>query len=331
MIFDDVKAQPSAVRVLRAALDRDRVASAYLFEGPSGIGKERTAIAFASAALCTKKPNIGCGMCETCRRVEGGKHPDVRLITPREEGDRNLQVEFVRSEVLPFSQFAPFEGPRAFLIFREADVSLPAHHAEAANALLKTIEEPRARVHFVFLAERAERLLPTIRSRAQRVRFQRLPELTLSQILESRGVHKDKHARAIALSAGSADRALAFAGEGSEALAALVRRTDAAIESKKPSRVIASAEELAKHDDLHLVLDVLSLHYRDVAWTSLHSRPPETSLLPGDELRERAKTLSAEGAASRAIALVSAQQKLERAVNAELFLDALLPELSRMR
>ena len=177
--FDSIYSQPSAVRTLERALASDRLATAYLFEGPSGVGKERTALALAEALVATDEASR--------RRLRAGSHPDARVFRPRDEGHRNVQVDYVRSEILPVAQFAPFEAERAFLIFPEADVSFPEHHPEAANALLKTLEEPRPNVHFVLLAERPDRLLATIRSRCQRVRFGRLPDETLARILEEHG------------------------------------------------------------------------------------------------------------------------------------------------
>ncbi|MET0386942.1 MAG: AAA family ATPase, partial [Polyangiales bacterium] len=181
--FAHIAEQEGAVRVLQHALDHDRVAHAYLFEGPSGVGKERVAIALACTLLCRTARSGQTCECNTCQRVRAGNHPDVRVFRPRDEGDRNLQVELIRSELLPFTKFAPFEAEAACVIFPEADVSFPVHHAEAANALLKTLEEPRPRVTFLLLSERPDRLLPTIRSRCQRVRFRPLGAAALERIL----------------------------------------------------------------------------------------------------------------------------------------------------
>ena len=161
--FSQILAQESAVRTLRHALAQDRVAHAYLFEGPSGVGKERAALALAAALLCPNARSGAACSCNACGRIQSGVHPDVRVFRPRDEGDRNLAVEVVRSEILPFARFAPFEGEAACLIFPEADVSFPEQHAESANALLKTLEEPRTKLTFMLLSERPDRLLPTIR------------------------------------------------------------------------------------------------------------------------------------------------------------------------
>ena len=124
-------------------------------------------------------------------------HPDIEVLVA-ERGWRALRpydrigavYDFVRNEILKVAQFAPFEAAASFLIFPEADVSFPDQHPEAGNALLKSIEEPRPGVCFVLISERPDRLLLTIRSRCQRVRFGRLPELVLSELLEGQGVER---------------------------------------------------------------------------------------------------------------------------------------------
>src|SRR5690606_10229926 len=116
------EAQDTALRILERAVASGRVASAYLFEGPSGVGKQRTAIALAQCVLGADAA--------TARRIEEGAHPDVRVFLPREEGKRNIQVDQLRSEILPFAQYAPFEARAAFVIFPEADVSFPENPPE---------------------------------------------------------------------------------------------------------------------------------------------------------------------------------------------------------
>jgi len=327
--FAHVAAQESAVRILTHALERDRVAHAYLFEGPSGVGKERAALTLAAALLCPEARRIGNDCtCHTCERIRAGKHPDVRVIRPRDEGDRNLQVEFIRSEILPFTKFAPFEAQVACLIFPEADVSFPIQHAGAANALLKTLEEPRARVTFLLLSERPDRLLPTIRSRCQRVCFRPLPAATLAQILTERGISEAVRPHAIALSQGRADRALALAeGDTLQRLVDLVLRIDAAVAAAQPGDLLDLARELADADDLDALLAALALFYRDVAQVALqvHVGPVGLSFESQEALlATRAAQLGATHAAERVAAISATQEAIERNANTETALDSLL-------
>lgn len=327
--FDDVRAQPNAVRVLKQALKNDRVASAYLFDGPSGVGKTRAALALASALVCNEKPRVGCGTCTACQRAQDGKHPDVRVVKPRDEGDQNIQVEFIRQEVLPFAQYAPFEARAAVMIFADADICFPSNHSESANAMLKTLEEPRPNVHFILISARPERLLQTIRSRCQRVRFQRLPNATLQQVLEEHNIVAAERDAIVGMADGRADVALTLASEGKGAtLLELAARIDATIEASKPGACIELSESLAKRDDLPLVLDTLSSYYRDVAAVGLAL--PTSALLFGASvhtIRDRAAVLSPERAAARVDLIRRTAEAIDRNANAQITLDSMLLSL----
>ncbi|HEX2676983.1 MAG TPA: DNA polymerase III subunit delta' [Polyangiales bacterium] len=325
-LFDDVKGQTAAVAALKRTLANDRVAHGYLFEGPSGVGKERAAIALACALLCPDAPKVGCGVCHTCQRVREGKHPDVRVFRPRDEGHRNIQVETVRDEILQFTKFAPFEASAAVLIFPEADVSFPVVHAEAANALLKTLEEPRPQITFVLLSERPDRLLPTIRSRCQTVRFAALGAELLREILAQHAVPEEARDSAIALARGRADRALLLAEEGrAERLLELALRIDEAASSRRAGAIIDAADELAGSDEREILLDTLALFYRDICNAALLGDAAPLSFPHRAELvRKRAETLGASGAASRVQAIEATVDALTRNAQPELAMDAML-------
>jgi DNA polymerase-3 subunit delta' len=327
--FDSVIAQPGAVRTLRLAVERGRVASAYLFEGPSGVGKQKAALALAQAMVCETAPGKGCGACATCRRAAEGKHPDVRTFGPRDEGNRNIQVDFLRNEILPFAQYAPFEARAALLIFPEADVSFPEAHPESANALLKTLEEPRKNVHFVLLAERPDRLLPTIRSRCQTVRFNRLPPQVVDRILADHRVGERERDAAVALSDGRADRALTLAESGTgERVLGHALHIDRCVESARPGALVALAEDLARSDDLPLALDTLATFYRDVAAAALGAGDDALTFRhQADAVRERAQTLSPARAAARVELLRETVDTFEWNANKQVALDGLFYRL----
>jgi DNA polymerase-3 subunit delta' len=330
MTFASVEGQEPALRALRHALHAGRLAQAYLFVGASGVGKQKTALALAQAALCAKQPGEGCGACETCRRAEEGKHPDVRFFAPRDEGNRNLQVEYLRNEILPFAKFAPFEGRAAFLIFAEADLCFPVQHPEAANALLKTLEEPRPNVHFVLLSERPERLLPTIRSRCQRLRFARLSSAVLDRILERHGAPEALRRPALALAAGRADRALELCvDERAQQLLDWALRIEQALEQRDPGELLELGEQLASASDRSLVLESLGTFYRDVAACSLGLADEGLAFAHQAALiHARAERLTAAVAAERVAKLHQLGEDLERNANPQVAIDGLLFALS---
>jgi DNA polymerase III subunit delta' len=216
------------------------------------------------------------------------------------------------------------------LIFPEADVSFPVHHAEAANTLLKTLEEPRRNVHFVLLAERPDRLLTTIRSRAQSVRFTALSTSLVRDILQRHDVPADAQPAAIALAQGRADVALRLAEDHrAERLLEVALRIDDAVHERRVGVVLDLAEDLASSDDRTLLLDTLALFYRDVASLALLGPDAQLSFPQRTSLIEtRAQALGAQRAARRVQRIDEAREALGRNANPEVAMDAMLFSLS---
>jgi DNA polymerase III gamma/tau subunit len=166
-----IEGQPRAVDILRAALAAGKLHHAYLFEGPEGAGKAATARALAMARQCESVDAMarrdGCGECSACTKVEAGTHPDVIWFDMTPKG----LTERVR-ELLATLGFRPHEGRARVVIFDPAHLLAPVpERAEAANVLLKTLEEPPADTHFILVTAEPRRLPITVRSRCQSVRF----------------------------------------------------------------------------------------------------------------------------------------------------------------
>lgn len=166
-----IEGQPRAVEVLRAARAAGKLHHAYLFEGPEGAGKAATARALAMALECeSPEPAArrdGCGACVPCQKVEAGTHPDVLWFDMTPKG----LTERVR-ELLTTLGFRPHEGRARVIVFDPAHALAPVpERAEAANVLLKTLEEPPAETHFILVTPEPRRLPVTVRSRCQRIRF----------------------------------------------------------------------------------------------------------------------------------------------------------------
>ncbi len=152
--------------VLRQAIEHRRLHHAFLFSGPSGVGKRTAALALASALNCEVAPGVGCGTCQICTRITDGTHPDV-ITLAREGAAQIVPIETVRTRVVAAVGLPPHEAHERVFLIDEANSLQPA----AANCLLKTLEEPPARTRFVLMTIAPDQLLPTIRSRCQRVGF----------------------------------------------------------------------------------------------------------------------------------------------------------------
>jgi DNA polymerase-3 subunit delta' len=158
--------QDRVAALLKGAIARDRVPHAYLFSGPAGAPMMDTAMALACALNCEVAPGDGCGECEPCSKIIAGIHPDVVTLV-REGAAQIVPIESVRNQVIARIGLPPHEARVRVFVIEEATALAPP----AANALLKTLEEPPARTLFVLCTTAPEQLLPTIRSRCQRVRF----------------------------------------------------------------------------------------------------------------------------------------------------------------
>ena len=156
--------QPRAVAIVRGAIARGRLHHALLLCGPRGAGTRELTLAVAAALNCDVAPGEGCGTCATCERIAGGIHPDV-ITLAREGAAQIIPIETVRQGVVAAVGLPPHEARERVFVIDEATALQPA----AANALLKTLEEPPARTRFILSTTAPDQLLPTIRSRCQRI------------------------------------------------------------------------------------------------------------------------------------------------------------------
>ncbi len=174
--FDDLVGQPHVSRTLKNAVAQNRLAHAYLFVGPRGIGKTSTARILAKSLNCIQGPTVTpCGVCDNCREIAGGNSLDVIEI----DGASNNSVEDVR-QLRDNVRYAPAKGRYKIYLIDEVHMLSSA----AFNALLKTLEEPPAHVKFIFATTEPQKVLPTILSRCQRFDLHRIPANLIAQHLQ---------------------------------------------------------------------------------------------------------------------------------------------------
>jgi len=174
--FDDLVGQAHVTRTLKNAVEQNRLAHAYLFVGPRGIGKTSTARILAKALNCVNGPTVSpCGVCDSCKEIAAGNSLDVLEI----DGASNNGVEQVR-ELRDNVRYAPSKGHFKIYIIDEVHMLTSA----AFNALLKTLEEPPPHVKFIFATTEPQKVLPTILSRCQRFDLHRIPANLIAKHLQ---------------------------------------------------------------------------------------------------------------------------------------------------
>lgn len=250
MSFEDILDQEIVKKVLQGAVKEGKISHAYLFTGPAGVGKWATAIELAKAVNCLKEGFESCGECPACRKISRLSHPDLILVFPlpppssgkrskkdkEEEGQKN-RAKFLEEKlsnpyrIIRFEKpgsisiqeirnaqrnllYTPVEGKFKILIVQEPEKM----SREAENCFLKTLEEPPGNSLIMFLSSEPDKLLPTIVSRCQRIRFKRMKEEFIAERLKKiSGIDEGKALHYTRLSEGSLGMAFSLAqGEREE-------------------------------------------------------------------------------------------------------------------
>jgi len=196
---------------LKAALSRGRLAHAYLFFGPEGVGKESVTRALAAVLNCADLQEDGdaCGVCPSCKRLAAGTHPDFLVIRPTsKERPPKIVIDQIR-EFRRVTAYPPVAGGWRVALLKPAE----ALNDAAANSLLKTLEEPPPQHLLILTAGVEADLFPTVVSRCQKLAFTPLPYPLITTELQRRGLSPSQAALLAALSGGSLGRALALEPE----------------------------------------------------------------------------------------------------------------------
>ena len=257
-MFSDVIGHKEIIEKLKNALRSGRIANAYIFSGPKDIGKEFVAMNFAKALNCLssdRSSEDSCDKCISCRKIDDGNHADVMVIRP--EGTR-LKINQMRS-LQRQGSYRAMEGNYKVYIITEAEKMT----AEAANSMLRTLEEPPGAMVLILLTSIYSALLPTIRSRCQSLKFSLVPLALLRDTLMERfGLLESKAKWAAIRSQGKVGRALKLAKEDKEkdddifaSFPDLSRKRGSLLD------IFKKAESLGKAQDS---LDALLCWYRDL-------------------------------------------------------------------
>ncbi len=319
-----------AVDMLKEHILHKAVRHAYLFSGPSGLGRRTLALRFAQALNCTEPPGEGeaCLTCRTCRQIEAMQYPDLAVVQSEREGGV-LKVEQVREAQHSLS-LKPYQGAfrvAVFLRFQEANLS-------AANALLKTLEEAPSYAVLILTADAPEQLLPTIVSRCEVLRLRPLRLEAVEAYVQEHGVEADRARLLARLSGGRPGYALRLQKDPSalefrdQRMADLTRL----LQFTRRER-FAYADNIARDKEAFRGTLLLWLSFwRDVLLKAAGSSTPVANVDREEEIRQLAGRLPLKEARQRVADLEEAIARLERNVNARLLAEVLLldwPHLSK--
>lgn len=325
MSFSEVIGQAVVKRALQAALRNGRVAQAYLFYGPRGVGKRTLARSFARALLCAAPAggDEACGVCRDCRLAQAGNHPDWHLVPA---ATKSIGIGTVR-ELQQAMRYRPY-GKRHVVTLESAERLT----AEAANALLKTLEEPAGPAVFLLVTDQPDSLLPTVRSRCLGLACRPLARDEILEGLARHGFTGAKAAVWAARSEGSLGRALAMArGEDDAEGRAQAVWLAGEIDRMGIAELLAVAGETRGRDELDERLAWLSLWYRDLLWWR------ETGAADGvvnadrlEEIREQSARLDSATLAARVAAVEKARAQLAANANPRLLAETLYLEIRNL-
>jgi len=310
--------------MLRNSFKKQRVAHAYLLEGSRGTGKKDVSLLFAKTLYCLNpldyKP---CNECNNCRRIDSRNHPDVHIIEPDGLSIKKWQIQDLQEE---FSKTG-VESKQKLYIIEHADRMT----ANAANSLLKFLEEPNSQTVALLLTEQVHRMLDTILSRCQTLSFKPLPSYVISNHLEEQGI-KSSLAKVAAHVTNNIDEAFKLAqDEWFGQSYSLVIQLYEVLHSKPINALFLIQNEWLSHfkekDQLDLSLSLLLLIYRDLLYVQLGEEDNVVYTDQIDELRKLAIQVTGKRVSDQMTAILDAKRRLGTNMNPHLLMEQLVFKL----
>ena len=322
MPFAEIVGHTQIVEVFRRSIRSGKTSHSYIFEGIPGCGRRKTALALIQALFCAAVDDDACGVCASCRKVAGGNHADIHIVEPLPD-KRDISIDQLR-EIQRELSLRPYEAVRKACIMEPAE----RMSVNAANSLLKTLEEPPGNAIIILLSENADVLLPTIRSRCQLIRFSPLSTENVRLLLEKSGLdHAAADLRA-GLSEGSMQRAAELDDQG------IATRRDALIRHLgqlnlgRIKSIFESSEELSGNRDETLEsLDMLLSFIRDSVYLSAGFGEAVTSAV-APALEQFSARLTLAQSLQMLTDIIETRRAVQRNANNKLALDSLFMKLA---
>lgn len=315
--------QPNVVKILTNSFKKDRLAHAYLFEGDRGTGKKEAAFLFAKIFFCLDPDGVNpCGHCSNCRRIDSGNHPDVHIIEPDGQSIKKGQV----TDLIKEFSYRGLESRRKVYILQDADKMT----TQAANSLLKFLEEPGEMTAAILLTEQAQQMLSTILSRCQVLSFSPLTPQKLEAELPG-DVSEAVRKAAVALTNDVREaESLCSDDWFAQARTMVVQLTEEL--RRHPYEAFLYLEDrwrphFQDKAQLRRGLDFLLLWYRDVMFFQLGQQNRIVFVDQMDRLEDQGLSSSPRKACSQMTAVLEARRRLDANVNPQAVMEQLVWKL----
>ncbi len=333
MSWQRVRGHEALIEGFRRVVERGRLAHAYLFVGPQGVGKHRFAVELGRTLLCEQPPGSlqACEECPSCVQLDAGSHPDF-LDVARPADVLEFPIELMRSVCDSFA-LKSARGRGKVVIVDDADDL----NAESANCFLKTLEEPPPRSVLILIGSSPERQLATIVSRCQVVRFAPVPDALVAQLLAEQGVEAAQVPRLVRLGRGSPGLALQLADPDlwqmrAKLLAGLTGKPGDSVELSKAWMTFveeAGKESSAQRTRAALVLRLLIDFLNDALVVASGGTPRRTDPAEHQLLHQLAARQTPERLLTLLDRCLEADEQIDRRVQLVLLVEALLDSLSQ--
>ena len=278
MSFKNIKGQDKAITVLKGHMEQSRLGGSYIFVGPEGIGKKLAAVTLAKALNCLEDKTDSCDRCASCRKIDKNQHPDVHII---ENPDSEIKIENIR-QLQASIALRPYEGKFKVFIINNAHTLT----AEAANALLKILEEPPQKSLIILITDKPNLLFKTVISRCKILKFSSLGLGELKEIIRREYGLDDSTAHFLAyFTEGSLGSTLSL--KGTDILREKNRIIDAFTSSRNK---IYENLELPDKEEIRRDLNILATWFRDIYLLKIGM--PHHELINFDRKEELLRSMS---------------------------------------